>query len=367
MQLDLNKKYVILKVIFRTKQAAMQKKTHKPLYKSLAEKLCDRIAAEKLAEGDFFSTIKEISNQYNVAILTVRRAIEVLQNQGVIFCKPACGIFIKSIAALDTLRARKNFILIIDDHSDNSVMTSYSAMRLCSILEILSDAGYSVKVANSDEITEKDLFSMKELISGIIISSSRAKKYPAFFNDKSAPPVAFTRRPKTDFKAPSISYPSYDNEKLFQMGCDYFNTHGKKKIVIINFDYADIKMEHIKAHQGLPLISDFFPDSLPSVTLGQTLAPTLDIDSETGILVQDDFTALGIYNFYLARGRDLFKEKALLAAAGPTVRMTEQLGLPVIGFCPRECGRAIANALINTINKESHTSPVITPKANKNV
>lgn len=345
----------------------MKKTAYTPLYKILADKLCDKIAAENLADGDFFCTIKDISTQYDVAVLTVRRAIEVLQNNRIVESKPACGIFIKSIAALDTLRARKNFILIIDDHSVDSFMTSYSAMRLCSILEILSDAGYSVKVANSDEITEKDLFSMKELLSGIIISSSRAKRYPAFFNDKSAPPIAFTRRPKTDFKAPSISYPAYDNEKLFQMGCDYFNKHGKKKIIIINFDYADIKIEHIKAHQGLPVISEFSPGELPSVALGQTLAPTLDIDRETGILVQDDFTALGIYNFYLAQGRDLFKEKALLAAAGPTVRLTEQLGLPVIGFCPRECGRAIANALIYTINKDKRTAPVIIPKANKNV
>ena len=92
--------------------------------------------AEKLADGDFFCTIKDISCQYNVAMLTARRAVEVLLNNGIVECKSACGIFVKSTASLETLRARKNFILIINDHSDGSVMASYWAMRLCSILQV---------------------------------------------------------------------------------------------------------------------------------------------------------------------------------------------------------------------------------------
>ena len=114
----------------------MKKKSYKPVYKSLVEKLCDKIAAEKLADGDFFCTIKDISCQYNVAMLTARHAVEVLLNNGIVECKSACGIFVKSTASLETLRARKNFILIINDHSDGSVMASYWAMRLCSILQV---------------------------------------------------------------------------------------------------------------------------------------------------------------------------------------------------------------------------------------
>lgn len=344
----------------------MDNKIKMPVYKLLADKLCDRIAALNLEDGDFFTTIKDISSQYNVAVLTARRAVEVLQKNGIIICKAACGIFVKSTAALAAVRARKNFILIIDDHSDGSRMVSYWAMRLCSILEVFSNAGFSVKISNSNEISENDLFYMKELLSGIVISSSRANKYINFFNDKSAPPTAFTRRPPDDCKGEKYSFPLYDDSELIRMGYDYFLRNGKKKVIIIDFANSYLPKEYKNICKNLN-ISEIKYDFTPSVEAGKLIGESLNIDNETGLWVQDDFTALGIYNYFLGRGRDLFAEKALLASAGPTVGITEQIGLPVIGYCPRESGKAIATGLINIILEQKTFPLIISPKANKNI
>lgn len=345
----------------------MKKKNNTPVYKSLADKLCEQIAEKKLSDGDFFSTIKDISKQYNVAVLTVRRAVEVLQNNGIIFCKSACGIFVKSTVALDTVRARKNFILVIDDHTSGAIMASYWAMRLCSILEFFSDTGFSVKISNSSEINEKDLFSMQHLISGMIISSSKANKYAAFINDKSSPPITFTRQPSIKFTSTKLSYPLYDNKKVFQMGRDYFVRNKKKNLIIINFNNSGFSSPPADIFGGHISVREIKSDTIPSVQAGLDIAATLQFDNETGIWLHDDFTALGVYNYFLSRGRNLFAENALLATAGPTVGMTEELGLPVIGFCPWESGKAIANCLLTTINKKKLPYPVITPSSNKNI
>lgn len=339
-----------------------------PVYKSLADKLCEQIAALNLSDGDFFSTIKDISSRHNVAVLTARRAVNVLQKNGIVSCKAACGIFVKSTAALDALRARRNFILIIDDHSDGSRMVSYWAMRLCAILEVFSDAGFSVKISNSNELSENDLFSMKNLLSGIVISSSRANKYMNFFNDKSAPPTVFTRRPPDDCRAAKYSFPVYDYEKLIRMGYDYFVNKGKKKVIIIDFENSYLPEKTICNSCSNLSVTEIKSALTPSVEAGKLISNSLDIDNETGLWVQDDFTALGIYHSFLAKGRDLFSENALLSTAGPTVGMTEQIGLPVIGYCPRESGKAIASGLVNTIRKQKSAAPaVISPKANKNI
>ena len=351
----------------KKKRNKMNKKSYNPVYKSLADKLCDKIAAEKLADGDFFCTIKDISCQYNIAVLTARRAVNVLLNNGIIECKSACGIFVKSTAALETLRARKNFILIINDHSDGSIMASYWAMRLCSILQVLSNSGFSVKITNSAEITEKDLFSMQELLSGIIISASRAKKYQNFFDSKSAPPVIFTRKPEFDFKSEKISFPIYDDKKLFYSCCEYFIRNNKKKIIIANFNDSYFPQQYIADFKDKLNFSEVRTDLLPSVEAGINIAQNIKLDKESAIWAQDDFTAIGIYNFFLANNCDLFADKALLATAGPTVSMTEQLKLPVIGFCPWQSGKLIAENLINIINGQTPQKFIISPSNNKNV
>lgn len=345
----------------------MKKNAHTPLYKTLADKLCDKIAAENLADGDFFCTIKDISTQYDVAVLTVRRAIEVLQNNRIVESKPACGIFIKSIAALDTLRARKNFILIINDHSDGSVMTSYWAMRLCSILQTLSDAGFSIKVASSSEIKADDLLSMKHLLSGVIISASRANLYTDFILDKSSPPVILTRQPSADYDSGNLFFPQYDTDELFDIGCRFFMKHKKKKVVIVNFDSSGFKMpSDIDGKYDL-IFDEIFFDGFPAVQCGTKIAADIRIDDETALWVQDDFTALGIHTYFLSKGIDLTVKNALLVTAGPSVGMTEQMKLPVIGFCPWESGKCLAQYLTDIISGKNPKQPLIAPICNSNV
>lgn len=341
----------------------MKKSIYIPLYKTLADKLCDNIAAENLSDGDFFCTIKDISSKYNVAILTARRAVEVLQNNRIIISKPACGIFIKSINALHTFRARKNFILIINDHSDGSIMTSFWAMRLCAMLQIFSNAGFSVKVASSKEIRENDLLSMKKLLSGVIISASRAPLYKKFIEDKDAPPIMLTRRSVNIFKSVNLYFPHYDTFKLFETGCNFFKYHKKKKITVVNFDNSGF---HIPENNQPLIFEEVKFSDFPSVQIGVKIAEKLNIDNESAIWVQDDFTAIGIYICFLSRGIDLTKTNSLLVTAGPSVGMTEQMQLPVIGFCPWESGSIIASSLVDIINNQKVSTPVIMPKTNKN-
>ena len=65
----------------------------------------------------------------------------------------------------------------------------------------------------------------------------------------------------------------------------------------------------------------------------------------TGFWVQEDFSALGIWDGFLSRGRDLRAEHAILASANPRFDYTTEIGLPVIGTDPVCLGSRAAHEL----------------------
>lgn len=68
-----------------------------PLHQLLVSKLRRKIISGKLKSGDFFGTEKSLMEDYGVSSTTVRRALQVLTQEGYLFRKPGKGSFIRRV------------------------------------------------------------------------------------------------------------------------------------------------------------------------------------------------------------------------------------------------------------------------------
>lgn len=65
-----------------------------PLYQQLSDEIKEQILLGKLKAGDRLMTEAELSQQYEVSRITVRKAIELLVDEGYVLRKQGIGTFI---------------------------------------------------------------------------------------------------------------------------------------------------------------------------------------------------------------------------------------------------------------------------------
>ena len=64
------------------------------LYQQLIDEIKNQITSGKLAVGDRLMTEFELSQEYNVSRITVRKAIEVLVEENILIKKQGIGTFV---------------------------------------------------------------------------------------------------------------------------------------------------------------------------------------------------------------------------------------------------------------------------------
>ena len=85
--------------------------------------------------------------------------------------------------------------------------------------------------------------------------------------------------------------------------------------------------------------------------------------------ITDDFISLGFYQAFLRHGIDLIAEKRILSFGSPSGQVTQEMRMPVIGFCPMEIGRLSAEAFSAFLDtapdyQQPHVPLLIPPAAN---
>lgn len=72
----------------------MNKNSATPLYQQLVDAIKEQVASGELKEGDKIMPEKELSEAYDVSRITVRKALELLSDEGVIIKKQGIGTFV---------------------------------------------------------------------------------------------------------------------------------------------------------------------------------------------------------------------------------------------------------------------------------
>ncbi len=72
----------------------------RPAYVRLADELRTKLRKESVQPGSFFGTEVELSKKHSLARMTVRRAVQILVNEGLVERRPGIGVFSRDISRL---------------------------------------------------------------------------------------------------------------------------------------------------------------------------------------------------------------------------------------------------------------------------
>lgn len=142
-----------------------------PLYAQVERDIRRKIRDGELKPGDQLGSYNELSKEYSVSIITVKRAISNLANDGILFTRAGRGIYVAEgrKEKLDFLK-HKSIGLVLQDLNH-----PYFSLVVHGIEERAYELGYNVLISNSSNKIEKEesqINHFRELgVDGLIIAS----------------------------------------------------------------------------------------------------------------------------------------------------------------------------------------------------
>lgn len=125
------------------------------LYKKIAQDIKDQITSGQLKPDEKIPTENELSNQYGVSRITSKKALNILQDEGLIYRVRGSGSFVKNLVNVSILYNKHDTIAIVlpFNQDDNSHGTTLSAIH--SISSEVMKKGYYTHLLFSDHDTDK--------------------------------------------------------------------------------------------------------------------------------------------------------------------------------------------------------------------
>ncbi len=345
-----------------------QGKGVKPLYKVLTDLIVKDILAKGLKNGDFYCTLKSLCQELHASFITVRTAVALLEQQKILLCRSAVGIYIHDINKLKILNSFEKTVLILSNQPQAGMHPFYAA-RLISMMNVLIREGYSPRICNTNDLRRGDLKMQLSLADGVISSFRRYEMVcKAMPQDRPFPAVFFSvDSEKMDaLSGQQSSFISYDNDSLFLSCMAYMGGQASRNIVFVHKSQT-VLPEILQKEPGLN-VTELIYRTFPSVESGVDIAAKIPSCPENAFfLVDDDYVAIGMHETALVDGVNLIREKRILAIASPVFGITAQMGFPVIGFDPNEIGTVAAEMLVQMIRTPRKTfCRFITARGNGN-
>ena len=72
-------------------------RSSEPLHSQISRQLRARILAGELAEGEALSSIRAMAREHRVSVITVQRAYEDLENEGLLYTRRGKGFFVSGL------------------------------------------------------------------------------------------------------------------------------------------------------------------------------------------------------------------------------------------------------------------------------
>lgn len=91
-----------------------------PIYEQIASQIRSQILCEELKEGQALPSIRNLSQELQVSVITVKRAYQVLEERKLIYTKPGVGSFVSSqhvemIKEFKLNELQKKLLLILEE------------------------------------------------------------------------------------------------------------------------------------------------------------------------------------------------------------------------------------------------------------
>lgn len=275
-----------------------------PLYVKLAHDIRDYIPAQALSPGDRLPSIQELCVLFDVSHATVRAALALLTQDGVVESRPRQGLFVSRARAAKSAVQREKVIALLL----SGIECAYEAGIIRGVMEQSLNAGYQAIVAShySDVAVEaQQLGELSQQASGLIVFPTHASgnyaAYAALLEQ--GVPWVFIDRSVTGLAAPLVAT---NNEYGGYLGARHLLDSGYRNIYAISGKPVTSIQERIQGFRralkesGVSSTADRVRSSPRYVhTVGYTLTQEILRERKEGeplaIFVLDETLALPCY------------------------------------------------------------------------
>jgi DNA-binding LacI/PurR family transcriptional regulator len=139
-----------------------------PKYVDLAHDLMREIAGRSLEIGDRLGTEQELSERYRLSRVTVRQALELLENEGYVLRKRALGTFVaREVESMDHIGLSGGLVLLVcsNEQKCHSDEDSAFCTVLRSIEQSLAQRSFAVQILTIGQNPREDRQRLRALLS----------------------------------------------------------------------------------------------------------------------------------------------------------------------------------------------------------
>ena len=341
--------------------------TFRPLYKTLVDKIELDIIRRNLKTGDFFCVLKDLCDQYQVSIITVRKAVSILEHNGILSCKSASGIYIANRELLNTLNTFERIILIPHHHYIERPNLFFE-LRLSALLQTLPQKGYVGLPIYRKDLNPERINQLEQRVLGVIGGNSMAGELLP--RSAASPKLMLINPPQDIAPSPQVCLCQYDFREQFRKSYEFALRRNMPRIVRLVTDFSyhipDLEAQASFLQFDLPKLDH----TEPAIETGRRMANELFTKaSDCFFWITDDFVALGFHEVFLERGINLIAEQRILVNASPSFPIIEAMGFPVIGFEATKIGHDAASFFCDFLDASPEARPLapllISPEANR--
>lgn len=127
-------------------------------YLTISNWIEEQIQNQNFKHGDKLPTEKELMDQFDVSRQSVRRALQYLENKGILNTIQGSGAYI----SLSSEKPRSNTIALVLTNYEDYIFPS----KISGIFDVLQSAGYIVNLFFTDNHSSKELEIFHSLLNG---------------------------------------------------------------------------------------------------------------------------------------------------------------------------------------------------------
>jgi DNA-binding LacI/PurR family transcriptional regulator len=336
-----------------------------PLYRQVGEHLKSEIISGKLRVGDQIGSQQELAEKYRVSLITVKRAVAELTNEGFLYSRVGKGTYVLDSQPRKEGAKSKTIGLVLRD-----LKSPFFSMIVHGAEEFASQKGFSILVSNSSSRMDKEEQQIANFmeygVAGMIIASM-THEYTANNALRKLHNTGFPYVVVSYVKDPDIFFVGTDHEQGGYLAAQHLIRIGHKKIGYVNGEegnlVGELRMQGflraLREH-GLDFSNDRmyrlrnrgeWHDFNSGYEIGEKLASLADCPK--AMFVYNDLAALGFSQALLDKGRSIPDDVAIIGFDGIERGRYATVPLTTIQQPVGEIG---AKAVENLMRRIDHTA-----------
>ncbi len=349
------------------------------LYHQVIQDIKDKIATTKLPAGHRIETHKQLAENYNVSLITIKKAIDELVNEGILISKAGKGTFVADTNP-QTQSVKNNETSNTIGFVLRDLKNPFFSLIAHEIEVLAHSKGYTTLIANSSDDQAKEEHLIRKLknsgVTGIIIASM-AQKYFANESVRSLHKEKFPYVMVSYTHDPDIYFVGSDHIYGGFLATEHLIKQGYQSIGYINSTVGNLisdlrRIGYFKAleHYNLPINPDniFYLQSGGGwnyFTAGYEIGLSICKQKEcpNAFFVYNDLAAIGFQRAVLELGLAIPDDIAIVGYDDIEFASLARVPLTTIRQNTREIAKKALEAIIDQLQeKKPRIQTLLEPK-----